>query len=349
MSVFIASDVTDYHAAAVCWALDKIGFPFIRWEGAGHEAKRQVLMDFIPVPRVWIGGAEVTRDDVFWYRRPGRFSCHPGMAEVDRKFVSSESWRFAENMNVALEATGCRCINPPTAAWAINRKGAQLILAFQSGLKVPKTLMGNESKRVGGWLGTSGNRNVYKGFQPHTWENSVTGVSALSETVEMPAYNQELDEQLSYVPGIYQELVVKEYDVRVFITGERIRGFMIRSQMLDWRLDVVRRKAHAEEIDIPENVAKGLRSFMSRSGIVSGSFDFAVDAAGSWWFLEVNETGQFLWIDHMIPNAGVFQDFLSFLTGVDPALFAPLSEFSFDLSAIPARPVEQSPFSTIEA
>jgi hypothetical protein len=347
MPVVIASDVTDYHAASVSWALGKVGVPYIQWEGAGHEIERQVSLEFIPVPRVWIGGYEVTRNDVFWYRRPRRFSCHPDMADLDRKFVFSEAWRFAENMGVALEATGCRCINPSTAAWTINRKGAQLIVALQSGLNVPKTLMGNASKRIGGWLGTLGDRHIYKGFQPHAWENSVTGGAAMSETVEMPEYTEGLDEQLSYVPGIYQDLVVKLYDVRVFVAGERIRGFMVRSPMLDWRMDLVRRQAHTEEVEIPDSVAEGLRNFMLRSGIVCGSFDFAVDK-DSWWFLEVNETGQFLWIDQMIPQAGVFQDFLSFLTGMDRALFPPLVEFSYDHDSLPERPVERSSISTIE-
>ena len=70
MPVVIASDVTDYHAASVSWALGKVGVPYIQWEGAGHEIERQVSLEFIPVPRVWIGGYEVTRNDVFWYRRP---------------------------------------------------------------------------------------------------------------------------------------------------------------------------------------------------------------------------------------------------------------------------------------
>jgi hypothetical protein len=28
-----------------------------------------------------------------------------------------------------------------------------------------------------------------------------------------------------------------------------------------------------------------------------GALDFAVDAAGSWWFYEINPNGQWLWIE----------------------------------------------------
>ena len=38
-------------------------------------------------------------------------------------------------------------------------------------------------------------------------------------------------------------------------------------------------------------------AFAAKSGIACGSFDFAIDNQDRWWFLEVNEGGQFLWLD----------------------------------------------------
>jgi hypothetical protein len=76
--------------------------------------------------------------------------------------------------------------------------------------------------------------------------------------------------------------------------------------------------------------------------------DFAVDHSGHWWFLEINESGQFLWIDQMLPNAGVFEDFLAFLTGVERQSFPSLRDFTFDLSTIPERTVEKPEQVTVE-
>jgi|GEM_PF-7089797 len=54
-----------------------------------------------------------------------------------------------------------------------------------------------------------------------------------------------------------------------------------------------------------------------------------VEKKGAGQFLEVNETGQFLWIDQVVPDAGLLQDFLSFLTGNIREAFPPLSDFTF--------------------
>ena len=48
-------------------------------------------------------------------------------------------------------------------------------------------------------------------------------------------------------------------------------------------------------------------------GTVSGCFDMSVDQDGRWWFLEVNQSGQFLWIDGLDPSARLYQRMLAFL------------------------------------
>jgi hypothetical protein len=39
-----------------------------------------------------------------------------------------------------------------------------------------------------------------------------------------------------------------------------------------------------------------------------------VDRDGKWWFLEINEEGQFLWLDDFNPEAHLQEKFLAFLT-----------------------------------
>ena len=40
----------------------------------------------------------------------------------------------------------------------------------------------------------------------------------------------------------------------------------------------------------------------------------AVDSNENWWFLEVNQAGQFLWIDCLQPEDGLYQPMLKFLS-----------------------------------
>jgi hypothetical protein len=64
----------------------------------------------------------------------------------------------------------------------------------------------------------------------------------------------------------------------------------------------------------PPQVETAVLSFANQAGISFGSFDFAVDQSGKWWFLEVNEEGQFLWLDEFNPAARILEKFLAFLT-----------------------------------
>ena len=53
-----------------------------------------------------------------------------------------------------------------------------------------------------------------------------------------------------------------------------------------------------EALPTPPEVEHAVLAFARQSGLAYGSFDFAVDNEGRWWFLEVNPNGQWLWIEH---------------------------------------------------
>ncbi len=329
MAVIIVSSSNDYHAAAASWAMQEAGLSYVLWEGAGHEVSRQATLEVSPSPKMKLGSNEVTGSDVVWYRRPRGYSYHPNMAEMDRKFVRPESIRFTESIDILFEALGCRCVNPPGAARSIARKARQLLLAHTCGFLIPRTLMSNSAPALACWMAAESSSYIYKGFQPHVWSNPANGMKAFAQTVKLPESIDDLYEQISFAPGIYQSLVKKVCDVRIVVMGSVTRAFRIVSPELDWRLEVGAGRAQAEEIELPKPILEKIHLFMRRAEIVTGSFDFAVDVDGLWWFLEVNETGQFLWIDQIIPEAGLLQDFLSFLTEQKRDKFPPLAEFTF--------------------
>ena len=49
---------------------------------------------------------------------------------------------------------------------------------------------------------------------------------------------------------------------------------------------------------------------MSRLGLVTASFDIAIDDEGEYVFLELNQAGQFLWMEDVTPVAEIFARFL---------------------------------------
>jgi hypothetical protein len=69
-----------------------------------------------------------------------------------------------------------------------------------------------------------------------------------------------------------------------------------------------------EEVATPPAVERGILSFARQTGVCFGSLDLAVDRNGEWWFLEINEQGQFLWLDDLCPEAQLLGKFCAFLT-----------------------------------
>ena len=98
--------------------------------------------------------------------------------------------------------------------------------------------------------------------------------------------------------------------------GERVYSFAVRTpaNSLDWRHDAALRKAAVDHIATPVAVESAILRFAAAAGVCTGSLDFAVDRNGEWWFLEINEQGQFLWLDDLCPQSKLLEKFCAFLS-----------------------------------
>jgi hypothetical protein len=237
------------------------------------------------------------------------------------------------------------------------------LLARDCGMNVPRTLMTNSPQAVREFFRDNPQRMICKAFSTHIWEKAQGGPMAVTETFELSADMLPSDEVLTYAPAIYQELVVKKFDVRMVLLGEAVYSYSLHNPKgaLDWRGDATQGLMQVEPIITPPGVEKSVLAFAAKSGIACGSFDFAIDNQDRWWFLEVNEGGQFLWLDAFNPSLHVQEKFLAFLTAPDglsrQMLEARQSEFPSwsDYLASPAKdqqlPEEADPdagFVTVE-
>src|SRR5579864_4154041 len=104
----------------------------------------------------------------------------------------------------------------------IHNKAVQLNLAGACGLRVPETLLSNSPGRIREFVGRNPSRTIGKGFSPHVWQrNDENGVS-VTETFKLTPELLPSDEVLTYAPGIYQEMVVKQFDIRMVIMGHKV-------------------------------------------------------------------------------------------------------------------------------
>ena len=351
MKIVILADEADSHAAPITWGLEQTGHSVASWGGLGWTENGQAAIDFAAgsgsTPEIRLGACRLEAGDVVWLRRLPLATLHPEMCEADKTFAEEEYLWFHYSLGYLLERLPITCINRYSVARVINNKSVQLLLAAKCGLRVPRTSMSNSPAALKSFLNTSPGRNVCKAFFPHAWRVPDSGALAITATFEINRETVPSDQVLTYAPAIYQEMVVKQFDVRMVLMGTAIYSFIIRNPKaaLDWRQDAAQGLIRVEAIETPPEVQRAVLEFARESGVVFGSFDFTVDMQGSWWFLELNEQGQFLWLDSYNPAAGIMQRFLAFLTspGSSPgeiearqSRFPSMKDY---LRAVPHRPV----------
>ncbi|HEY1939105.1 MAG TPA: hypothetical protein VGJ33_14325 [Candidatus Angelobacter sp.] len=316
MKILITAPENENHTAPLKWALEQAGYSVACWAGLGWTETRQASISLLADTQLKLGHHLVEPGDVIWIRRPLEPKPNPQTSPEDAKFAANEYRCFYHSLMYLLETLPVRVINKYTASRFINNKSVQLLLARACGMNVPRTLMANSPQAVREYFRNNSQRMICKAFSTHIWEKEQGGPVAVTETFELRADMLPTDEVLTYAPAIYQELVVKKFDVRMVLLGAAVYSYSLHNPRgsLDWRQDATQGLLKAEFIVTPPEVEKSVLAFAAESGIACGSFDFAIDHQDRWWFLEVNEGGQFLWLDACNAGLHVQEKFLAFMT-----------------------------------
>ena len=321
MKIVILAPENDNHTAPLKWALEEAGYRVACWAGLGWSAERQASLSFSGEAQLTLGSHTLAPGDVVWIRRPEEATPNPRVADADKKFAQAEYRWFNQSLMYFLDVLPIRCINKYSASRSINNKSVQLLLARSCGMNVPHTLMSNCPSKVRSYFRQSPDRMICKAFFPHIWQKEGSNSVAITETFEINKNTLPGDEVLTYAPAIYQQMVVKQFDVRTVLLGAAVYSCALYNQRgaIDWRQDTTQGLVRVENIETPASVEKAVLAFAEKSGISFGSFDFAVDSEGRWWFLEINEGGQFLWLDAFNNNLHIQEKFLAFLTSPNGA------------------------------
>lgn len=316
MKIIILAHETDSHTAPIKWALERAGYQVVCWPGVSWTEDQQVSMLLDEDPKVALGPYVVEPGDVIWIRRLEQPVGNPKVDEADKKFAEVEYRSFHSCLAYGLETLPVWVINRFSASRFINNKWVQLRFARSCGLRVPRALMSNSPKSVKSFLDQNRNRTICKSFTPHLWQPQSEGGVAVTETSELTCDQLPPDEILTYAPGIYQDMVVKQFDIRTVLMGERVYSYALHNPLkaLDWRQDAGMGNIEVEIVPTPPDVERGIVAFAKKSGLCFGSIDFAVDMHGNWWFLEINERGQFLWLDQFNPKIKMLEKFCAFIT-----------------------------------
>ncbi|MFA5960565.1 MAG: hypothetical protein WC785_08605 [Tatlockia sp.] len=252
--------------------------------------------------------------DVVWWRRPRKpFVSRDEVHADDYYFVCRENTLFHDAITHHL-APGAWWINPKEAATSAKNKLLQLKIATQCGMIIPTTLFSNNPQDVREFTQDhKANGVIYKPLCSNFWFEE----SELKITYTSPLHSLPNDHLLQMTPGIYQKTMHKAYELRVTCFGDYIVAAKLNSQQqskgqYDWRR-IPEGVMQIEPYTLPEKIKKHIQKFMQAMGLVFGSLDFIVTKDQEYVFLEVNEQGQFLWIEESNPEIHLLDPFIQFI------------------------------------
>ena len=236
-------------------------------------------------------GLEAIR--AIWYRSPTAFDLPEGMSAAERRHAAFEA-KFG--VGGVLWSLPALWVNHP-ARQADLYKPRQLAVARACGLATPRTLVTNCADAVLRFARDLPGPLVVKplGF-----------ASIVQEGERRPLWTHVLSAgELSDLRGIdatahlFQQFIDKAYDVRLTVVGTQMFAVSIHvgsaSAKADLRSDYDAVSFRVTEV--PRFVTAAANTFMRRFGLTFGAFDFAVDNAGRWWFLECNPGGQYGFVE----------------------------------------------------
>lgn len=312
--MLIVSSPGDVHARAVRWGAQL----------RGHEihfvdAAEFILQADFSYSLRRTGEATVIRDhfgskidgvyDVLWARRVYPPKANSRTAVEDQTLAESEALLVMEGI-LARWGSFAAWINEYKFARAVRSRIVQAHAAASVGLAVPDLLVSNDPVAIREFFDNLNGQVVCKLHNPAKWVSNNSTLVACCEKLKLSDLAD--DDSLRAMPLCYQKQIERQFEVRVTVFGGQVIGVsrypaFDNSVAIDIKLAT---SEHLEVCDVPKPVATACSQLLKRLGLVFGCLDFIVDLSNEWHFLEINESGQFLWLEKALPQLGMLQSFI---------------------------------------
>jgi glutathione synthase/RimK-type ligase-like ATP-grasp enzyme len=216
-----------------------------------------------------------------------------------KDFCASEAYGV---LRAVMDSTSS-VVNEPRAEMRANSKLLQLKSAHIAGIRIPDTLVSNDPQTLRTFLSQQ-RKAIIKPIvcdYPHSIETR-------------PCSNDEFadDAIASLCPTLVQELVHAAADIRVCMVGDQIFSAELRradiNERVDWRMTVNGWKEHR----LPVEVGDRLLALKRTLELDTGSVDMRLTDEGDYVFLEINPSGQFLFleVDAGLPVSAAYAEYL---------------------------------------
>lgn len=164
-------------------------------------------------------------------------------------------------------------------SYLLTNNKADLTIFFEEHDKIVLKLMNQDFYKIA--------ENNFKGFYVNILEKE--DINDFSSVEENPVF--------------LQKYIEKQYEVRYTVVGEEHFVCKIESQKselskVDWRRYDLPNTPHSVLLP-PSYIKKAVSEMMKKMNLSYGALDFIVTDDDVWYFLEINPSGQYLWIEDL--------------------------------------------------
>jgi hypothetical protein len=314
-NIAILSSALDLHARAVAWGARESGASVTvldTYRGIDTDGTAFAVRS----GRARILGLEPF--SVIWGWQPYRVQSPDAGVTEDAGFTERERNTFQSGLFECLETIeGVRWINKPSRERLAENKLLQLTTALTVCLRTPETVVtSNPGIARSFFKGRS--EIVVKPLQPDRWnDRDKKSCSAFATVLEAEDTSQLPGEDISARVAIYQERVRKRADVRVVVLGQRAFAFntiQTNKPDIDSRVSLGEPGAmKVEPVDLTARDEVRICALVKAMGLEFATVDFALDENGQYVFLDLNPSGEWLFLELVCPNAQLLPRFCSYL------------------------------------
>jgi glutathione synthase/RimK-type ligase-like ATP-grasp enzyme len=214
---------------------------------------------------------------------------HPGLSAAEAGYAARQADEALRGFFGALPA---RFVNDPWRDARACHKPLQLAAAEAAGLPVPPTLVTSDEPRARAFVEAQrGGRVVHKALHATPTDWHTTRFLEGRDLENLKAIRLAPVILQAYVPGV---------DLRVIAVGDRLFAAEIDATATGSPQDfrTVYDDCRVAPVELPAEVAGGLRRLMASLGLAYGAIDLRRREDGQHLFLEVNPSGLWRFVEH---------------------------------------------------
>ncbi len=228
-----------------------------------------------------------------YYRRAQRPLPHPETHPDAQVFAYREARVALRGVYSRLR---CPWISYYLAVSAAENRLKQMHLARDLGFQVPAWISTNDPSLAKAFY------RKYHRVVTKALSYGALGRGDVVHTSVIETWNDGFMEDIRICPVLLQSLVEKRCEYRVTVVDESVFACRIDSQnneayAVDMRRGLMDMEMGHEACDLSEAVSALCVKVVSALGLRFGAIDLVEDRNGEIWFLEVNPTGQWAWIE----------------------------------------------------